>query len=83
MFSRASSLPFSFHSLLIDDYSAISEPRAYRPDLSVKDHYGESLFIEAFCNEASNVSPISFTSGTEYKRPSRLYLRHFLEVGNA
>ena len=82
MFSKVNNLPYSMYSYLIDEYSIVGEKYGYRPDLLVKDQYGESFFIEALCNEASNVSPITLVPGTEYKLPSYLFQKHFLEVGN-
>ena len=82
MLGRVNDLPFSLYSYLIDEFSVVEEKYSYRPDLLVKDQYGESFFIEVLCNEASNVSPITLVPGTEYKLPSYLFQKYFLEVGN-
>lgn len=74
-------LPYSFFNLLTETVSVVNETYAHRPDKLVKDYYEEDFFIEAMCNEASNVSPISFVPGTVCHLPSRLFMRHFLEVG--
>jgi len=66
---------------MIDTMSIADEGYAYRPDRLVKSYYEENFFIEAMCNEASNLSPISMAPGEHYLLPTRLFLSHFLEAG--
>ena len=80
MLTATTGLPYSFFSLLSDRYLTVPEGFSHRPDRLVSEVYEESFFIEAMCNEASNVSPISCEAGTTYWAPSRLFLKHFLEV---
>jgi hypothetical protein len=82
MLLNTSKLPYSLHVLLIDDSVDVSDGRAYRPDKVVDDTYGRNLYLELFCNEVNNVSPLSLVPGKEYLLPSRRYIRTFLEIGS-
>ena len=81
MFLGASGLPFSFYDLLVDDAVVVPEGYAYRPDNIVSERYSDDIYVEFFCNAASNVSPLSLSAGVEYKTPSRVFIDKFLEVG--
>jgi len=80
MFLASSTLPYSLYFLMIDKMSNIDGAFSHRPDKLISVHYGTDFFAEAFCNEASNVSPISLETGTKYLLPSRLFQKHFMGV---
>ena len=81
MLLSTSGLPFSYFSIMVDTMAIVKEDVSFRPDQLVKNYYGQNFFVETMCNEASNVSPISMLPGTEYLLPTRLFMKHFLEVG--
>jgi hypothetical protein len=80
MFLTVSSLPYSLYGLLIDESRVVDDSVAFRPDRIVSDYYGEDFLMEIMCNEVSNVSPLSTVNGVEYRLPSSLFVKTFLEV---
>jgi hypothetical protein len=80
MLLEVSSLPYSFYRLWIESSLIVQERFSFRPDLQVGANYDTSLKTEVFCNEASNISPISDVPGTEYLLPTHQFLKCFLEV---
>ena len=65
---------------MIDNMHVVKEDYSFRPDNLVNKYYNPNLLIEAMCNEASNLSPLSMVPGTKYMLPSRLLIKHFLEA---
>jgi hypothetical protein len=80
MFLSSSGLPYSIYRIFVDHSVIVREDKAFRPDRLVRDIYGSSSAVEFFCNEASNVSPLSLSSGTEYLTPTAKFVKTFLEV---
>jgi hypothetical protein len=80
MFLTFSGLPYSIHRILADHSVVVREDRAFRPDRVIRDLYGSSSTVEIFCNEISNVSPLSLVSGTEYLTPTARHIKTFLGV---
>ena len=74
-------LPYFLYSLMLDTEAIIKEDYSHRPDKFIHDYYDKGFFVEAMCNEASNLSPDTFVAGAIYKLPSDTFMRHFLEVG--
>jgi hypothetical protein len=81
MLLETSSVPYSILDLFIENSIQVREGDAHRPDRVVSLEYGSNFFVEVLCNEASNVSPLTLAAGTQYKLPSRQFLKYFLEVG--
>jgi hypothetical protein len=77
MFLSSSGLPFSIHRILVDYSVTVMDDRAFRPDEVVRDIYGANSSLELFCNEISNVSPLSLVAGSEYLTPTAKYLKTF------
>lgn len=82
MLLRCSGVPFSISQLVISRVAVINERYSFRPDQLVHDLYRDDFFLEVFCNEVSNVSPLGVVPGFEYRLPSVDFLKHFLEVGS-
>ena len=80
MLLKSTTLPFSLLVYMVDDMSVVKEDYSFRPDNLVSSYYSQSMLMEAFCNEASNLSPISMSPGSKYFLPSRLVTKHFLEA---
>jgi hypothetical protein len=80
MLFAVSVLPYAIEYYLNERSIKVSDRYASRPDRLIEDELEEDLRLECYCNEANNVSALSFRSGQFYDIGTRSVMKTFLEV---